>query len=66
MTDKLIKLRATITWTIEIDPQWYERGTPPEKMAEIEGKGYWWNAMLVGASRPDFLYTVRVEANNDR
>jgi hypothetical protein len=62
MSVKSIKLRATMTWTFEAKPEWYEPDTTPEEMAEIEAAADLETALTIGADNPDFSFTVKVEA----
>jgi hypothetical protein len=53
-------LRWTITWTSEVDPDWYEPGTTSEEMARIEQAADIVDATLTGSDKPDFSFKVEV------
>lgn len=61
MTDKIVKLRRTISWTFEVHPGWYEPDTTPEEMAVFEAELDVELSLDFGISQPDFSCTVTVE-----
>jgi hypothetical protein len=55
------KLRATMTWSFEPKPEWYEPDTTLEEMAKIESAAALEDALMVGAQADDFKFIVKVE-----
>lgn len=57
-----VRLRMTLTWTIEANPDWHEPGLSPDEMAAVEQSQEDLGAVLdVGLGQDDFKFTVTVE-----
>ena len=60
----MVKLKAMITWTMEVDPAWYAPGLSPAEMAQVEeGAADFESLLIVGMEQADFKFTVEAVEN---